>query len=69
MISARTVMKVALACLALAGVCFILALEVWSGFRVLVFAAVLCGAVNVAVALVALATGTFEDDLHKRRPE
>lgn len=66
MISARIIMKVALACLVVAGISFILAMEVWNGFKELVFVAVLCGAVSVAVALIAQVNGTLEDDLRRK---
>ena len=65
MTSAKTVVVVALSALAIALVAVFLVLEGMESFRLVVFIAVLCGAIAVALGIVGVITGEIKDDLRE----
>jgi hypothetical protein len=63
MISARLMVKLALICLAIAVIAFLLVAYGLTSFKFVGFLAILGGVANIAVSLVALATGMLKNDM------
>ena len=65
-VSARVVIKLALLCLAVAGASMTLVALGLTGFKIVVFAAILFGVANIMIALLARASGRLKNDLRKK---